>query len=278
MRYETHSIGVLTLEKIEWGKNKTGGHITCLIDETNKILKIRPAVDDTGSLQIGDGTLDMDVKVFLGDTTHYGMFNVGTQTLDVHGKQKFHAHLVTESYGAQFRTEYNAATGDFFGIDAEAHQQVSRTGGGVRGLSMCARVVAGTTVSSTANIIGGHFLLDNDGTLNGTGLHAALVAKVDAGGTFTAVGHLASLWVDSLQEGTVTGSHELIYMTNNGASTMDQAIYLYGGNKISKLMELNTCGTMVGNKVDADVTFAHYKKIAITIDGAAYWLVAGSDS
>ena len=278
MRYATLEIELLTGVDMNFGKNKTGGYFTLRTDETNKILKIRPAVDDTGYLQIGDGTLDMDVKVFLGDTTHYGMFNVGTQTLDVHGKQKFHAHLVTESYGAQFRTEYNAATGDFFGIDAEAHQQVSRTGGGVRGLSMCARVVAGTTVSSTANIIGGHFLLDNDGTLNGTGLHAALVAKVDAGGTFTAVGHLASLWVDSLQEGTVTGSHELIYMTNNGASTMDQAIYLYGGNKISKLFELNTCGGMIAAKVDADIVFAHYRKVAVTIDGLPGSLIVEMDA
>lgn len=194
------------------------------------------------------------------------------------GSFKMHDHLTVAGYSHQLRTEYNVATGDFMGMDLEVHQAISKTAGGFRGLSMCARNAAGSTISGSVGMLAGWFQLDNDGVFNGTGLHAALVAKVDAGGTFTAVGHLASLWVDSLQEGSVTGQHELIYATNNGASVMDQAIYLYGGNKISNLIELNTCGTMVGNKVDADVTFAHYKKIAITIDGAAYWLVAGCDA
>ena len=205
-----------------------------------------------------------------------GGFFSGQQYLK--GSFKNHDHLTVSGYSHQLRTEYNVATGDFFGMDLEAHQAISRTAGGFRGLSMCARNVAGSTFSGSANMVAGHFLLDNDGVFNGTGLHAALVAKVDAGGTFTNVGHLASLWVDSLQEGAVTGSHQLIYATNNGASVMDQFIYLYGGNKITSLIELNTCGTMVGDKVDADIAFAHYKKINITIDGVVYWLVAGTDA
>jgi len=236
-------------------------------------------VFQNGGAMVGGVDADGADLKFYGETTgKYMRWNHASDTLDVHGLQKFHAHLTTQSYGLQTRTEYNAATGDFFGADMESHQAVSRSAGGFRGQSMCARNVAGSTFSGSANMVAGHFLLDNDGVFNGTGLHAALVAKVDAGGTFTNVGHLASLWVDSLQEGTVTGSHELIYATNNGASVMDQFIYLYGGDKIASLIELNTCGTMVGAKVDADIAFAHYKKIAITIDGVAYWLVAGTDA
>ena len=190
-----------------------------------------------GTLQIEAGALiyfgendaGVDAK-FFGDTAgKYMLWDTSADQLYLVGSLKHHNHLTTESYGHQLRTEYNAGTGDFFGIDAEAHQAVDRTAGGVRGLSMCARLVAAKTISGSANMNAGHFLLDIDGTINGTGLFAALVAKVDAGGTFTAVGHLASLWVDSLQEGTVNGEHELIYATNNGAATMDQLLYVDNG-------------------------------------------------
>jgi len=213
-----------------------------------------------------------------------GSFTVGqldanpTSQLYLKGSLKLHAHALTGDYAYQLRTESNKATGNFFGEDLEVHQMLNRTADGVRGLSMCGRLKAGITMSGTSNLIPGHFLLDVDGTINGTGLFAALVAKVDAGGTFTALSHLASLWVDSLQEGTVNGSHELVYMTNNGASVMDQAFYIYGGNKISKLMELNTCGTMVGDKVDADIAYAHYRKVAVSVDGADGWVLVGFDS
>lgn len=226
------------------------------------------------AIVIGKNGSGTDVRFYSATSGKYFLWDESADTLNVHGLQKFHAHLVTESYGAQFRTEYNAATGDFFGIDAEAHQQVSRTAGGVRGLSMTARVVASTTVSGSANIVGGHFLLDNDGTLNGTGLHAALVAKVDAGGTFTAVGHLASLWVDSLQAGTVTGNHELIYATNNGASVMDNFLYLYAGNKITSFMKIDTATGMVSANTVGDATFANWKTIKIDLDGTVHYLIA----
>lgn len=85
MRYETLSVGVLDLEKIQWGKNKTGGYITCQIDETNKILKIRPTVDDTGAINIGDGTTDIDFKWFGGAAADYISFDVGDKSLYLAG-------------------------------------------------------------------------------------------------------------------------------------------------------------------------------------------------
>ncbi|MHC4121711.1 MAG: hypothetical protein ACYSWO_29925 [Planctomycetota bacterium] len=40
-------------------------------------VKLRPLVDDTGSVTIGDGTYDMDVKLFLGASSKYVLFDVG---------------------------------------------------------------------------------------------------------------------------------------------------------------------------------------------------------
>ena len=40
-------------------------------------LKVLPVTDDVGSIQIGDGTTDMDVKIFLGASTDFVLFDVG---------------------------------------------------------------------------------------------------------------------------------------------------------------------------------------------------------
>lgn len=41
------------------------------------IVRILPQVDDTGEIHFGDGTTDLDVKVFLGTTSQYVHFDVG---------------------------------------------------------------------------------------------------------------------------------------------------------------------------------------------------------
>lgn len=231
------------------------------------------------SLLFGEDDDGVDVKFFGATTGKYMKWDESADQLYLVGSFKNHHHLTQESYAQQLRTEYNAATGQFFGMDMEVHQAVSRTAGSIVGLHMTARNVSTATLSSTAQMHAGYFLLDNDGTFNSSGIiAAALVGKVDAGGTFTAVSHLASLWLDSNQEGTVTGEHELLYMSNNGASVMDQAIYIYGGDKITNLFELNTVDNMVGAKVDADIAYAHYKKVNVTVDGEAGWILVGFDS
>jgi hypothetical protein len=41
------------------------------------VLSIRPRTNDTGSINIGDGSYDIDVKTFLGATTQYVLMDVG---------------------------------------------------------------------------------------------------------------------------------------------------------------------------------------------------------
>lgn len=54
-----------------------------LIDWTGSLLLIVPAIDDTGAINIGNGTVDMDVKIFLGTTGKYAEFNVGDSCLNL---------------------------------------------------------------------------------------------------------------------------------------------------------------------------------------------------
>lgn len=51
------------------------------LDLAGEALEVRPLADDSGELHIGDGTYDMDVKVFLGSTSEYVLFDVGNSQL-----------------------------------------------------------------------------------------------------------------------------------------------------------------------------------------------------
>ena len=44
-------------------------------------LVFYPKTDDTGTINIGDGTYDCDLKIFLGSTTEYVNFDVGDSTM-----------------------------------------------------------------------------------------------------------------------------------------------------------------------------------------------------
>ncbi len=46
-------------------------------------LSVIPDVNDQGSIEFGDGTRDLDVKIFLGTTTEFALFNVGNSSLDL---------------------------------------------------------------------------------------------------------------------------------------------------------------------------------------------------
>jgi len=46
---------------------------------------VRPVADDTGAFMVGDGTTDMDLKVFLGSASQYALFDVGNSALALTG-------------------------------------------------------------------------------------------------------------------------------------------------------------------------------------------------
>lgn len=56
-----------------------GGDVS--VNWTGSVLQISPAADDTGSINVGDGTTDIDLKVFLNGAAKYVLFDVGNTLL-----------------------------------------------------------------------------------------------------------------------------------------------------------------------------------------------------
>lgn len=174
----------------------------------------------------------------------------------------------TNSYALQVRHNIGAVTGAVISLDHEVHMAVSNNNSvrGVQGVAVLDATF--TATGATYNGLYGQFRAD--GTFNGSGFGTAIYGVVEASAAITA-SHVCSAWLDSHQANAVTGSHQLLYMTNNGDAQMDEAIYVYGGGKITSLMELNTCTGMVSSGAE---TAGTAQKIKITIDGVVHYINA----
>jgi len=96
---------------------------------------------------------------------------------------------------------------------------------------------------------------------------AGLYGLVEEGGGAITASHVASGWFDSHRNTAVTGSHQLLYLTNNGTAVMDQAMYLYGGDdKIASFIEFDHCSHANGIITSGAETGGTAVKIKITID------------
>jgi len=176
--------------------------------------------------------------------------------------------VCTNSYALQVRSEPTGTSGQFWGVDAETHLQGDGTAS-IRSVQGVAVVDTGFT-GTASTLIGVYGQARADGTVAGASFMTGLYGLIEASAAITAT-HVTSCWLDSHQANAVTGEHDLLYMTNNGAAQMDQAIYLYGGDKITSLIELNTVSGMVSDTAEVGGTA---KKIKITIDGTVHYINA----
>jgi hypothetical protein len=131
-------------------------------------------------------------------------------------------------------------------------------------------VLDSTFTSTAGTLVGSYGQVRADGTFNAAGgFMAGVYGLVEASAAITA-SHVASAWFDSHQANAVTGSHELVYMTNNGAATLDQGFYIYGG--MGALMALDTVGAaFAATGTAANGTVG---KIKILVDGTPYYINA----
>jgi len=129
--------------------------------------------------------------------------------------------------------------------------------------------LAATYTMTGGSLVGLYGQVSNLGTINGSGaILAELYGLLEDGGTFTAVSHIASAWLDSHLTKTISsGDSELLYMTNNGSTTLGSAIYLRPGNKITNFMTIDTASGMVSDKTEGDFTFTATRKIKVNVGG-----------
>lgn len=204
-----------------------------------------------------------------------GVVRLGETTKDngqiIYGYTKFDNRPTggsTGDYTAQIRGVVGKTSGTYIGLDGETHLASTGTTS-LRGTQGVA-VLDATYTATGSTLIGTYGQARADGTMAGSGFMTGLYGLIEASAAITA-SHVCSAWLDSHQANAVTGSHQLLYMTNNGAATMDEAIYVYGGDKITSLVALDTVNGMVSDTAETGGTS---KKIKITIDGVVYYINA----
>ncbi len=74
------SVAIVDSAQLKMG---TDDDVVTAFDGTN--VEVKPATDDAGAYNFGDGTTDIDVKMFLGSTTEYALFDVGDSLLNLFG-------------------------------------------------------------------------------------------------------------------------------------------------------------------------------------------------
>ena len=193
-------------------------------DGTN--LTIKPVADDTGSFNIGDGTTDIDIKVFLGTSTAFVLFDVGNVSLVVSAG-------VTLSVDATTDTT-SAVTGSI------------HTDGGVG-------IAKALWVGTTSRLVGNVTL---DGAIISDLVTDTSSATTGAIQTDGGVGIAKALWVGTTSRlvGAATFDGAIISdAVTDTSSTTTGAIQTDGGLGIAKALWVGTTSRLVG-AITADAT------------------------
>lgn len=206
----------------------------------------------------------------------YVRFGVTDEPLQV----KIHNRPTTLGSGLEVRSKPSSATAEHAAIDAMLEPDPTtdtQTAGYGRAIQGVTRTISGNTMTG-GSLHGVYGQFCNLGTLNGSGVMAsAFYGLIEDGGTYTAVSHLAAAWLDSHLDKTVTaGSTEFLYISNNGDTAFDQAVYVYAGNKITSLFNINTASGMVAanDAGGSTIDFSNWRTIKVTLEGETYYLIA----
>ena len=88
--------------------------VTVSWDDANSAIEWLPRAADTGAFHIGDGSTDMDFKLFLGATTKWALFDVGNSRVEYEGLDFL---FNGTSASATMTADFSADQLDFNGID-----------------------------------------------------------------------------------------------------------------------------------------------------------------
>lgn len=190
---------------------------------------------------------------------------------------KIHRRPTAEGFAAEIKSEFSDTDAGHACVAATADWKAAgATGGGNCGLQGVARLAATYTMTG-GSIVGTYGQVAVNGTVNGSGIMlAGLYGLIEDGGTYTAVSHVASAWLDSHLTKTVSaGESELLYMTNNGSTTLGQVFFVYPGNKITNLFKISTASGMVSEEATGGaLTAGDFRTIKVSLEGTTYYLIA----
>lgn len=219
----------------------TGGDVS--VNWTGSVLQISPAADDTGSINIGDGTADIDWKWFGGTSGDSVLFDVGNKAVTLAGDMRLDlsscttaaantdggvikagtsgARVTEDTADMKFVSMYfddGATSGDARGMYLRLY--ITGAGGGGESARLFTTVedVAGATAH------GAHISLNfnNTGSITGLGVAARATVHVPnaamTGGTYAAI--QPEIWSDgaSSDPSGVT-EYSFIRCSNGGNAT-----------------------------------------------------------
>jgi len=218
--------------------------------------------------------------VFFGNTVwKYLTWDASEHTLHIRGIAKFHNRpLTTNTYAVEIKADVINSTGTYTGAlqnVVRSYPTTDTTAVTVTGAYFSTELHEGDTMTA-GYLVGLYAQVANQGTCNGG---AIIVTPqwnmMTDNGIFTSISHMCGLWLDSHVTKTISsGSFEFLYMTNNGSTTMNQAIYLHGNDKITNLFSLNSCSGMISDTGATAACSVLTKKIKISIGGVTYYLLA----
>jgi len=105
MVFDTFDVQLGDTDYLKFG-DATAGDVS--INWTGSVLAVLPATDDTGAINIGNGTTDIDFTVFLGTSAKYVQFDVGNSYLKLVGVSLYAPNL-SQTAGQAGIIYYNAA-------------------------------------------------------------------------------------------------------------------------------------------------------------------------
>ncbi len=193
-------------------------------DDSANVIYWRPTTTDTGALYIGDGTTDMDFKVFLGSTSNYVLFDVGSTQFKIGGTgigfqmgtPTYSAAGCADGAGISLAKGYSAsASNRFSALEIVADTGSTDIAGDTYEAAIHGKLNIGTA-QTNASLISGLFSMD-----------VADEADLSGGNYFALRGHL-DFWDDCDTSGTTHVGALSAYVENESTTTVGSGTYLYG--------------------------------------------------
>lgn len=172
----------------------------------------------------------------------------------------------TETYGLQIRAYQRDTSGAFTALDCIGDIKTTGTATmrGVQGVA----TVDGGVVATDTTLIGTYGQARNDGTTAGNTFMAGLYGLIEEGGGTTVAGHVCSAWLDTHVATAITGSYQLLYGTENGATALDQVMYFRTPGAVA-FIEFDTCTAFMGSGAKSGGTA---KTAKVTVDGVTHYI------